>query len=141
MALCALYAFRSATATSALAPGLTPLLCRGEPERPDSDAAAATVVAQRHADLEGAPAGAVTVAYEPVWAIGAESPASIPHIVRVTRALREALDALPARAGSAMGYGGSAGAGPLPHPSGTVPSPCLAAVAPRPLPCYTVTRC
>jgi triosephosphate isomerase len=110
----------AAKATAALAAGLTPLLCLGETERADSDAAAATVVAQLHADLEGAPSGAVTVAYEPVWAIGAESPASIPHIVRVTRALREALDALPARAGSAVVYGGSAGPGLLTDLDGAV---------------------
>jgi triosephosphate isomerase len=110
----------AAKATAALAAGLTPLLCLGETERADSDAAAATVVAQLHADLEGAPAGAVTVAYEPVWAIGAESPASIPYIVRVTRALREALDALPARAGSAVVYGGSAGPGLLTDLDGAV---------------------
>lgn len=110
----------AAKATAALTAGLTPLLCLGETERTGSDVAAATVVAQLHADLEGAPAGAVTVAYEPVWAIGAESPASLPHIVRVTQALREALDALPERSGSAVVYGGSAGPGLLTDLDGAV---------------------
>lgn len=103
----------AAKAAAALTAGLTPLLCLGETERTAPEIAAATVVAQLHADLEGAPAGAVTVAYEPVWAIGGEFPASLPHIVRVTQALREALDVLPERAGSTVVYGGSAGPGLL----------------------------
>jgi triosephosphate isomerase len=48
-----------------------------------------------------------------VWAIGALEPAPVAHIVTVARALREALDALPDRGGSAVIYGGSAGPGLL----------------------------
>jgi triosephosphate isomerase len=100
-------------AAAALTAGLAPLLCLGETERTASAVSADAVVAQLHARLAGAPAGAVTVAYEPVWAIGAESPASLEHIVVVTRALRAALSSEPARAGSEVVYGGSAGPGLL----------------------------
>ncbi|MFJ6653395.1 triose-phosphate isomerase [Microbacterium sp. NPDC091313] len=103
----------AAKAAAALAAGVTPLLCLGETERAAAETAAAAVVAQLHASLAGAPAGAVTVAYEPVWAIGADAPASVDHIVGVTRALRAALAALPERAGSTVVYGGSAGPGLL----------------------------
>lgn len=103
----------AAKAAAALTAGITPLLCLGETERTAPDDAAAAVVAQLHASLAGAPAGEVTVAYEPVWAIGADAPASVEHIVTVARALREALTALPERAGSTVVYGGSAGPGLL----------------------------
>ena len=48
-------------------------------------------VAQLIDALEGAPAGPLIVAYEPVWAIGAPEPASVEHIRTVTLALREAV--------------------------------------------------
>ena len=57
--------------------------------------------------------GAVIVAYEPVWAIGAPEPAGHDHIRVVAAALRAALDADPARAGSTVIYGGAAGPGLL----------------------------
>lgn len=98
-------------ATAALAAGLQPVLCIGETTR-EGDAATA-VVAQLHADLAGAPAGPVIVAYEPVWAIGAPTPAPVEHIIAVTTALRAALDASTERAGSTVIYGGSAGPGLL----------------------------
>ncbi|KAA9108136.1 triose-phosphate isomerase family protein [Microbacterium rhizomatis] len=100
-------------ATAALTHGIEPLLCVGESHRGDPQDAAAATVAQLAADLHGAPAGPVIVAYEPVWAIGAPEPAPADHIVAVTRALRAALLADPARAGSAVIYGGSAGPGLL----------------------------
>ncbi|MFT3797443.1 triose-phosphate isomerase family protein [Microbacterium sp.] len=103
----------AAKATAALSAGITPVLCLGETERMDAAAAAAATVAQLHADLDGAPAGRVVVAYEPVWAIGAPEPAPASHIVAVARALRAALDADAARAGSTVIYGGSAGPGLL----------------------------
>ncbi|QKJ20632.1 triose-phosphate isomerase family protein [Microbacterium hominis] len=100
-------------AAAALRNGLTPVLCLGEADRQDGVDAAAATVAQLHADLAGAPAGPVIVAYEPVWAIGAAEPAPVAHIETVTRALTAALSALPDRAGSAVIYGGSAGPGLL----------------------------
>jgi len=92
---------------------ITPVLCIGETERQDAETAAAETVAQLHAALAAAPAWPVVAAYEPVWAIGAPEPASPDHITTVTRALRDALAADPARDGSSVIYGGSAGPGLL----------------------------
>lgn len=103
----------AAKAAAALRHGLTPVLCLGEAQRQDAAAAADATLEQLRADLAGAPAGAVVVAYEPVWAIGAPEPAPVEHIAVVTEALRAALDADPARAGSTVIYGGSAGPGLL----------------------------
>ncbi|MFK4834664.1 triose-phosphate isomerase family protein [Microbacterium sp. ZW T2_14] len=103
----------AAKAAAALAHGITPVLCIGEAERLGSSAAALANVAQLAANLAHVPAGAIIVAYEPVWAIGAAEPAPDDHIATVTRALRGAVDADPARAGSVVIYGGSAGPGLL----------------------------
>lgn len=103
----------AAKAAAALRHGVTPVVCVGEAVRQDAEAAAAATVAQLALDLAGAPAGRVVVAYEPVWAIGAPEPAPAEHIAVVTRALRAALATDPARAGSAVIYGGSAGPGLL----------------------------
>jgi len=110
----------AAKAAAALRHAITPVLCIGESERMDAGAAARASVAQLHADLAGAPAGRVVVAYEPVWAIGTPEPAPTEHIVAVSRALRAALDADPARAGSSVIYGGSAGPGLLARLEGAV---------------------
>jgi len=93
--------------------GLTPLLCIGEVEQQDAARAAIVAVTQLRSAVEGADPGAVIVAYEPVWAIGAPEPAAHDHIRIVAAALRDALDADPARAGSVVIYGGAAGPGLL----------------------------
>ena len=98
---------------AALRAGLTPLLCIGETELQEPSVAAEVAVAQLHAALAEAPAGAVIVAYEPVWAIGAPEPAPHAHIRVVAAALRAALEADAARADSAVIYGGAAGPGLL----------------------------
>lgn len=98
---------------AALTAGLTPLLCIGEAEHQDPRDAAPVAVSQLRSALDGAPAGAVIVAYEPVWAIGAPEPAGHDHIRTVTAALRDAIDADPTRTGSAVIYGGAAGPGLL----------------------------
>lgn len=98
---------------AALRAGLTPLLCIGEEQRQDPRAAAEISVRQLRASLAGADRGSVIVAYEPVWAIGAAEPAGEEHVGIVARALREALDDDPARAGSSVIYGGAAGPGVL----------------------------
>ncbi len=98
---------------AALAAGVVPVLCLGESAREDAAAAAAATLAQLRAATDSAPAGRLVVAYEPVWAIGADAPAPVAHVAAVTRALRVALDADAARAGSAVVYGGSAGPGLL----------------------------
>lgn len=103
----------AAKTRATLRAGLTPLLCIGEPERQDPHAAAQTALAQLSAALDGASEGAVIIAYEPVWAIGAPEPAGHEHIRVVTAALREYLHTDPARAGSAVIYGGAAGPGLL----------------------------
>lgn len=103
----------AAKAAAALGHGITPVLCIGEAERLGAPAAALANVEQLTANLAGVPAGPVVVAYEPVWAIGADEPAPDEHIATVTQALRAALDADPARAGSVVIYGGSAGPGLL----------------------------
>lgn len=106
-------AVTAAKCAAALSAGLTPLLCVGETEREAPETAARTVTAQLRASLAGAPAGAVIVAYEPVWAIGADGAASVAHVAAVAAALRTALDDSPDRAGSAVVYGGAAGPGLL----------------------------
>ena len=113
-------AVTAAKAAASLRNGLTPVLCIGESERLDSADAATATVAQLSADLAGAPAGPVIVAYEPVWAIGAPAPAPAAHISAVTLALRAALESDPERAGSSVIYGGSAGPGLLTELGDTV---------------------
>jgi len=103
----------AAKTARSLEAGLTPLLCIGEVERQEPTDAALVAVAQLRASLAGAPAGAVLVAYEPVWAIGAPEPAGHAHIRVVASALRDALNADPARTDSAVIYGGAAGPGLL----------------------------
>lgn len=107
---------------AALRNGIAPVLCIGEVEQVDSERAALTCVAQLEAALAAAPAGRVIVAYEPVWAIGAEQPADVAHIRTVCSWLRRSLTALPGREGSSIIYGGSAGPGLLadllPHVDG-----------------------
>jgi triosephosphate isomerase len=55
----------------------------------------------------------VIVAYEPVWAIGADEPASSEYIAEVCTLLRTALSVMPGRDSSVVIYGGSAGPGLL----------------------------
>ena len=86
------------------------MLCIGEAERDEPAVAAARTVAQLVDALDGAPAGPLIVAYEPVWAIGAPEPAPVDHIRAVTLALRQAVTDRP---GTLVIYGGSAGPGLL----------------------------
>jgi len=101
----------AAKARAALRAGLTPLVCIGEQDEQDARSAAVISVRQLRASLADAESGSVIVAYEPVWAIGAAEPAGEEHVRVVASALRDALDADPARAGSAVIYGGAAGPG------------------------------
>lgn len=103
----------AAKTRAALGHGILPVICLGEEDAGDPAAAVATSVAQLYAVLDGAPAGPVVVAYEPVWAIGAAAPAEPEHVRAVAAALRAALRTAPGRAGSAVLYGGSAGPGLL----------------------------
>lgn len=103
----------AAKTRAALRSGLTPLLCIGEAEQQAAASAATVAVDQLRSALDGADAGAVIVAYEPVWAIGAPEPAGHDHIRVVAAALRAAVEADPDRAGSVVIYGGAAGPGLL----------------------------
>lgn len=89
--------------------GLVPMLCVGERERGRVAEAGAVVVSQLESALAGAPDSApVLVAYEPVWAIGAERPAPTEHVVAVATRVRRWLERYPA---GRLIYGGTAGPG------------------------------
>ncbi len=95
---------------AALRNGLRPVLCIGETAQDEPSVAAARAVDQLEDALDGAPAGRLVVAYEPVWAIGAPKPAPVEHIRTVALALRAAVADRP---GTFVIYGGSAGPGLL----------------------------
>jgi len=103
----------AAKVAASLRSGITPVLCLGETERMPAADAENEIVRQLHAALDGAAAGRVIVAYEPVWAIGAAEPAPVDHITTVAGRLRGELDTLAERDGSIVIYGGSAGPGLL----------------------------
>lgn len=110
---------------AALRHGLVPVLCVGEPDRVPADAAARYCTDEVDRLLAPARAdgrlGPVTVAYEPHWAIGADEPAPVEHIVEACQALSDALTqtltdatvADGAPADSRVVWGGSAGPGLL----------------------------
>jgi triosephosphate isomerase len=97
------------------AAGLTPLLCVGENDRGQPRAAADFVYRQIESavDNDWALASRLTVAYEPVWAIGATKPAAPDYVSDVVRRLRDQLAAAGIRELPVI-YGGSAKPGMLP---------------------------
>ena len=90
--------------------GLRPLICIGEREMRGVSYAVEECIRQARSVLERQPANAsLVLAYEPVWAIGAERPADHEHVNAVLKSLREAF---PDRRNTVRYiYGGSAGAG------------------------------
>lgn len=99
---------------ASVAAGLVPLICVGEGSLGDTTVVApAAAVAQAGdqldevLDLLPAELGFV-VAYEPVWAIGAQQPAPVDHVRAVAAGLRSRLDGFPA---ARLIYGGTAGPG------------------------------
>lgn len=95
--------------------GLTPILCVGERDRISAPAAAAACLEQvggALGEIDG-PVPELIIAYEPVWAIGADRPAGAEHVREVCRLLRSGLtdDHRPDRV--RIIYGGSAGPGVL----------------------------
>jgi triosephosphate isomerase len=92
---------------------LTPLLCIGEPEPGAAQTAAAWCAHKlmRLLDDAGPHAGDLIVAYEPVWAIGAEEAASVDHVATVATALRRTLAERDGLRDARIIYGGSAGVG------------------------------
>ncbi|KAL2120957.1 hypothetical protein VTJ04DRAFT_4984 [Mycothermus thermophilus] len=132
--------------------GLVPLICVGERERPleltspdvggteeGVEKAAREVVRQVEAafgrefrDGEVFGESEVVVAYEPVWAIGAEEPASVEHVVGVVRRVRES-EVLQGREGKTrIVYGGAAGLGLWERLEGEVDGLFLGRFAHRP---------
>lgn len=103
---------------AALRNGLTPLLCIGEAEEGDPEAAVADCVRQLDSAmsiaLPAGRAGDIVIAYEPIWAIGAPKPADPEHIRAVCTALRESAHEHVSPAVRVI-YGGSAGPGMLGH--------------------------
>lgn len=88
---------------------LVPIVCVGEQsEGPD---ATQVVVAQTRAALASLPSddAPIIVAYEPVWKIGADSPASADHVARAVAAVRSAT--AERRGAVHVLYGGSVAAG------------------------------
>ena len=126
---------------------LRPLLCVGEASLPTGSAATSLrrlraasepagvgpasrpeTIAEVTAQLDRAVstavadglAGPLTVAYEPVWAIGAPAPAPDDHVVAVLAGIEQHLATRPELAGSTVIYGGSAGPGLLTRGRGRI---------------------
>jgi len=107
---------------AALRNGLTPVLCIGEREEGDADAAATECVAQLESAFQAADRTVtreVVVAYEPEWAIGQAEPARPEHVASVASAIAERL-AREAWLRSSVLYGGSAKPGTLTKLAGAV---------------------
>jgi triosephosphate isomerase (TIM) len=100
---------------SVLAAGMTAFLCVGEKlEEREAGRTEAVVLRQLDAGLEGVARpdlARLVVAYEPVWAIGTGRNATPEDAARVHVALRAALGARGAPAGTPILYGGSVNAG------------------------------
>ncbi|MCU1510434.1 MAG: triosephosphate isomerase [Arthrobacter sp.] len=95
--------------------GVMPLLCVGERDGGQPAAAADFVYRQIEAAVDGDwdLAGRLTIAYEPVWAIGAAEPAAAAYVSDVVQRLRAQLTAVGLRQLPVI-YGGSAKPGLLP---------------------------
>lgn len=101
---------------------LVPVLCVGEQNHVSPQAAADLCNAQIKSAIEyiGDKSLQVLVAYEPVWAIGADEPASTEHIVEVCKLIAQNLASNKQLSGSRVIYGGSAGPGLLTQLKGEV---------------------
>ncbi|MGW0736069.1 triose-phosphate isomerase family protein [Streptomyces sp. NPDC002851] len=90
--------------------GLVPVICAGEQRGDDPAAAIEETLTQVRAALSGAePDSEIVIAYEPVWAIGAQEPASAEHVRKVATAIRACLRRHHVR--GRLLYGGTAGPG------------------------------
>jgi len=96
--------------------GLTPLLCVGERDGGQPAPAAEFVYRQIEAAVDGDwdLAGRLSIAYEPVWAIGAAEPAAAAYVSDVVQRLRSQLTAAGVPGRPVIIYGGSAKPGLLP---------------------------
>lgn len=99
-------------AAAAARNGMIPLVCIGERSQGEVALAVDECRAQVESVMAAVPDGAeVILAYEPVWAIGAASPAAAEYVVSVVKDIR-ALDCVQRRSGTTrILYGGSAGPG------------------------------
>ena len=99
---------------AAIRNGLVPILCVGETERVGAGAAADHCVDQVRTamdQVERAPE--LIIAYEPVWAIGADRPAGVDHVRAVCAGIRAGLVDDHRLSDVRVIYGGSAGPGLL----------------------------
>jgi triosephosphate isomerase len=97
-------------AVAAARHGLVPLICVGEQRRGGEDMAVEVVRQARHV-VDRMAGHAFVIAYEPVWAIGADEPADADEVLRVGAALRSSLPELGVS--GRLVYGGTAGSGTL----------------------------
>lgn len=100
----------SLKAAAAAKYGLVPLICIGEESRDDPDRVA-FVVRQAQQVLDRIDGKQFVLAYEPIWAIGADAPADTADSLRIADALRSAIPCLGAS--GRLIYGGTAGSGSL----------------------------
>lgn len=91
--------------------GLTPLLCVGEPERMNAEKASQICIEEINNAVDGHQPGPLWVAYEPIWAIGAQHPASTEYVREVCTAISEHFRQYDDNI--SIIYGGSAGPGLL----------------------------
>ena len=94
--------------------GLVPIICVGEEQRRSADDAAAVCLDQMasytaRARAEGL-SGPIVVAYEPHWAIGADTPAPAEYVTEVVAGIRSSLSGFSE---VTYLYGGTAGPGVL----------------------------
>jgi triosephosphate isomerase len=105
----------SAKLAAAVRHRLTPILCVGEQQRISAGEAADYCLAQvagALGEVDG-PAGELIIAYEPVWAIGADRPAGADQVREVCRSIRAGLAGDDRLDAVRIIYGGSAGPGVL----------------------------
>jgi triosephosphate isomerase len=100
---------------AALRNDLIPILCVGEKTQTPADEAAEICIKQIEASGVATDAKElnIIVAYEPVWAIGAEAPAPEAHILQVGTRITQFLESSARFKNSRVIYGGSAGPGLL----------------------------
>ena len=105
----------AAKLAAAVRNGLVPILCVGETDHLDPVAAADVCTRQvvsALAEVDGG-AGEVIIAYEPVWAIGADRPAGVDHVRAVCAGIRDGIGDDHRLSRFQVIYGGSAGPGLL----------------------------
>ena len=101
----------------ALDVGLTPIVCVGEPEHRGVRSALRAVSTQLETFFAGVqedvPVADIVLAYEPVWAIGADSPAPQDFLLEVGAAISGIAGGLVPGCSVTLIYGGTAGPGTL----------------------------